>query len=204
MKLLLIVTSLLVSGQVCAQDLLRRVQTVEVGVFIHSFGMPFVDEDFFKFDHLPGFSAGATLPLNSKGNWHTDYRLRLSGYMAEGLHNGLHLDNQIVESLQLGQGFRLEGHADLGYLHTFEDAALFEFRDGSYKPGRDWGRPQFTVSIGVGFSFRLSRNSPYWFFVDQQFIIQLPFASRSGVSPLTHNRSYFGLRREINRKFREL
>lgn len=200
----MIAICLLLSGQVLAQDFFRRIGTVEAGVFIHSFGMPFVGNDFFKIDHLPGFSAGASLPLNTTGNWRTDYRLRLSGYMAEGLHNGLHVSNQVVESFRPAQGFRLEGLAGLGYLHTFEDATVYKFDGGSYKPKRDWGRPQLTLSIGLGFSIRLGRNSPYWFFAEQQFIIQFPFASRSGVPQLTHNRNYFGMRREINRKYREL
>ena len=204
MKLLMIVAFLFIAGKVFGQELFQRVETVEAGIFIHSFGMPFVGDDFLRFDHLPGFSAAANLPLTNKGKWQTDYRLRFSGYIAKGLHKGLHLSNQIVESYQPTQGFRLEGIGGLGYLHTFEDAALFKQHDGAYKPKRDWGRPQFTLSVGLGFSIRLGRNSPYWFFAEQQLMIQLPFAAKSGVSVLTHNRSYFGLRREINRKFRAL
>ncbi len=204
MKLLLIAAGLLMSNQLRAQEFFRRMQTVEAGIFIHSFGLPFIGDDFFKFSDLPGLSAGATIPINTKGNWHTDYRIRLSGYMAQRLHNGLQLSSEIVKSFQPTPGFRLEGQAGLGYLHTFEDAALFGFHKGSYKRKRDWGQSQITISVGLGFSFRFGHNSPYWFFAEQQFIIQLPFASRSGVPVLMHNRHHLGLRREINQKSREL
>lgn len=202
MKALLIITGLMVSGQLCAQSLFQRTQYAEVGLFVHSFGVPFLGDDFLKLNQLPGISLGTSIPLKTRPNWQTDYRLRLSGYMAKGLHSGIHLDNQIVESYRLSDGFRLEGQAGLGYLHTFEDASLFEFDGGSYRPKRDWGRPQITLSIGLGFSFRMGRNSPYWLFAEQQFMIQLPFAGKSGVPMLMHNRHYLGIRREINQKFR--
>ena len=202
MKTIILITGLLLSGQMCAQSLLQRAQYAEVGLFMHSFGVPFIGGDFFQFNQTPGISLGTSIPLKTRSRWQTDYRLRLSGYMAEGLHKGVHLDNQLVESYRISDGFRVEGQAGLGYLHSFEDASLFELGANGYKPKRDWGRPQLTLSIGLGFSFRLGRNSPYWLFAEQQFMVQLPFAAKSGVPMLMHNRHYLGVRREINRKFR--
>ena len=202
MKTMIIITGLFLSGQMYAQSLWQRAQYAEVGLFMHSFGVPFIGGDFLSFNQLPGVSLGASIPLKTRGRWQTDYRFRLSGYMAEGLHQGIHLDNQLVESYSIGDGFRVEGQAGLGYLHSFEDAALFVPGPNGYKPKRDWGRPQITLSIGLGFSFRMGKDSPYWFFAEQQFMIQLPFASKSGVPMLMHNRHYLGVRREINRKFR--
>lgn len=203
MKLLILALGLLVSGQLYAQSLLQKAQYIEAGVFIHSFGVPFLGDQFFRLDQLPGLSIGTSIPLRTHDRWQKSYRMRLSGYMADGLHSGLHLDNQLVESYRLSDHLKLEGLVGLGYLHSFEDAGLYEFTGGGYRAKRDWGRPQITLSIGFGFSFRFNRNSPYWLFAEQQFMIQLPFAAKSGVPLLMHNRSYFGLRRDINLKFRE-
>lgn len=204
MKLLILFAGLVMTGRAYAQSLIQRAEYAEVGVFVHSFGLPFIGDHFFKLDHLPGLSVGATWPMKSSERWRTDYRMRLSGYMAKGLHKGLHLDNQVIEAYQVSDSFRLEGQAGLGYLHTFESAGLYNLSSGKYRAKRDWGRPQITLSIGLGFSFRLKRDSPYWIFAEQQFMVQVPFASKSGIPLLMHNRSYFGLRREINLKFREL
>ena len=194
---------ILLSGQLCAQTLWQRTQYIETGLFLHSFGVPFLGTDFLNFQRMPGLSLGASWPLRTGQRWQTDYRMRLSGYLAEGLHNGIHLENQLVRSFGLSQGFRIEGQAGLGYLHTFEDAATYRL-GGGYHPKRDWGRPQITLSIGIGFSFRMGRESPYWIVAEQQFLIQMPFAAQSGVPLLMHNRHYLGIRREINQKFNRL
>ena len=202
MKIIMMCLFLLYSGRLCAQQFWQRTEFIEVGGFVHSFGVPFLGNDFFKFDHLPGLSLGTRIPWKSQGRWQTDYRLRLSGYLAEGLHRGLHLENSVVRSYEAADWLKLEGEAGLGYLHTFEEAALYRMGTNGYTRQRDWGHPQITISIGLGFAFRFNRDSPYWVAARQQFLIQLPFASKSGVPLLMHNRTYLGLRREINLKFR--
>lgn len=202
MKLTLIAISLLLSGRLYAQKLYQKAEYIELGVFMHSFGVPFLGDQFLRLDHMPGLSIGTSLPINDNKNWRSDYRVRLSGYLSEGLHNGILLENQITQTYKAATNFRIEGNVGLGYLRVFEDAGLYEFSGGTYKPKRDWGRSQLTFSIGFGFSFRLNKASPYWFYTEQQVLLQFPFASKSGVPMLIHNRTHLGVRREINRKFR--
>ncbi len=199
MKWLLLLVVLLHCSFLTAQGVLERLNTVDAGFFIHSVGTPFVGEDFFTWDHTPGFFASTSLPIRVQEKWQTDYKLLLAVYHQKDLHYGFNLENQLVQSFKPTQGLTIEAPMGLGYLHTFEDAPIYSLGSSSYERKRDWGKSQFTFSLGLGFAARLGDSSAYSLFIQQQIVLQVPYAPRSGVPLLAHNRSYLGLRREINR-----
>ncbi len=197
-KWLVTLVLIVFSSGVVAQRLSERLSYLEVGLFVHSVGTPFIGEDFLDLDHPPGFFASTSFPIRVRDKWQTDYKLLLAGYHQRDLHYGFQLDNQITQSFKPGKILTLEAPVGLGYLHTFDDAPTYSIDGSQYKPRRDWGKPQLTLSVGIGFVIQLGRSSPLSLFVQQQVVVVVPYAPKSGIPLFTHSRTYLGIRRTIN------
>lgn len=190
--ILLLMVSIGVKSQVHNNN---KVEFVEAGIFIHSISLPFkASNGFLKLNRWPGFKIGTSIPINHN-NLGLSYRPSLSFYHQKKLHYGFHFNNQFALSYPKDKTISTELLGGIGYLHTFEDAPLYKIEQGIASKKKDWGRSQFTISLGIGFGVNILKNSGLKAFVQQEIILQLPFASKAGVSTIMHNRIHLSVRK---------
>lgn len=172
-----------------------RIEFVEFGAFIHSISLPFKSSNgFLKLNRWPGFRLSSSFTLK-KGQAASSYRPSLSFYHQSNLHYGLHFNQQFALSSPRGKALAAELLLGPGYLHTFEDAPLYHTKKGKVARKRDWGRAQFTVSLAFGLGFRWNRAPNLMTFIQQELLLQFPFAPKGGVNFIIHNRTHLSLRR---------
>lgn len=192
LTLLLLFITVTATSQVGLKD---NLEFLEVGLFIHSISLPFkASNGFAKLNRWPGIRLGTSIPLN-EGNVGLSYRPSLSFYHQKGLHYGLHFNNQFALAYPQGKKIVPEILGGFGYLHTFEDAPLYKIEDGTVTQKRDWGRSQFTVSLGIGFGISISKQAGLMTFVQQEILLQFPFAPKGGITSIIHNRTHLSIRK---------
>ena len=90
----------------------------------------------------------------------------------------------------------------LGYLHSFHPTKeVFAFNEnGTFKEVRDFGKPAFTVSVGIGagYDFKYILKWPISVFIRYQPFIQTPFSKESSIYP--HLKQHMGIRFCFNKK----
>jgi len=178
----------------------RQFEFIELGIFVHSISMPFkASNRFIAFNRLPGVKVGTSIPLNER-NIGFDYRPSLSFYHQKDLHFGWHFNNQIAMVYLTDKRVGAELLSGLGYLRTFEDAPIYRTKNGKPEQKRDWGRSQFTISLGLGMFWKMSKTANNTIFFQHNFLLQLPFARKGGVLFIMQNRSHIGFRRYISNK----
>ncbi|MEM1136451.1 MAG: hypothetical protein AAGI07_11480 [Bacteroidota bacterium] len=198
MKSVLLLLLLFISVRARSQSVWEeRIEFIEAGLFIHSISIPFkASNGFLKLNRLPGLRVGASIPINDN-KLGLAYRPSLSFYHQKKLHYGWHFNNQFALSYLKHKQFSPEALAGIGYLHTFEDAALYKIDKGKVNQKRDWGRAQFTISLGLGIGWRFSKTSQWAAFAQHEVLLQWPFATKGEVAFIVHNRTHIGLRKFI-------
>lgn len=173
----------------------NKFEFLEVGLFIHSVSLPFkASNGFAKLNRWPGIRLGTSIPLND-ASVGLSYRPSLSFYHQKKLHYGLHFNNQFAFVYPQGKKITPEILGGIGYLHTYEDAPLFKVEQGKVAQKRDWGRSQFTVSLGIGFGVNISKKTGLMTFVQQEILLQFPFAPKGGITTIIHNRTHLSIRK---------
>lgn len=179
---------------------IKKLDFVELSFFSHSISYPLkASNHIIGINRAPGVSLGVAKSVwKEKKRLKTKYYLSLSFYHQKELHYGIELSNSILVQYTIFSKVNLEGALGLGYLHTFEDAPIYEQKNGIYSQISDWGRSQFTVSSFIGTSVQISQKIAL--ITNYKFLLQLPFARKAEITFIPHSRVSLGLRMNINTK----
>ncbi|TRX57676.1 hypothetical protein FNH22_14790 [Fulvivirga sp. M361] len=177
----------------------KRIDFIQGGVFIHSVSLPFkASNQLVGLNRLPGLRIGAGINIwKQRKRLCTKYLVSFSAYHQKELHYGYELSNSLLAQYRLFSKIYLEGGLGLGYLHTFEDAALYKTENGQYQQHRDWGRAQCTVNVFMGFLVPVSDR--LGLFTNYNSVLQQPFARKAGVLFISHTRIALGARVNLHR-----
>ncbi|MDN5214780.1 hypothetical protein QQ020_22060 [Fulvivirgaceae bacterium BMA12] len=202
MKVILFIATSIFTCSLYAQKanhpLSQRIESAQVGLFVHSISLPFsASNHFVGLNRLPGISAGVGLDIGkNQKKLDAKYSVAFSAYHQKNLHNGFELNNILLLQYELFPGFHLEGGPGLGYLHTFEDAPVYRLEGGEYQQVRSWGRAQVTASMLLGIFVPVSQR--IGIVTNYQFLFQWPFATKAGVFFIPQSRINLGTRININ------
>ncbi len=181
-----------------SQIKLNQPDYVEASLFIHTIGIPDDGMHFSSssFTRL-GFGLGTGWKLKESDKSATIYQLSLKYYRQKDLHYGIHIHNELLKTFAFGK--QIEGFAALGggYLHLFEDAPLYKLKHGIFARKREFGRPQFVLTLSLGLVVSLSKSSPYSITFSQKVVGQLPFATKTGLPLLLQHRTMIGFRKSF-------
>ncbi|MEO1253666.1 MAG: hypothetical protein AAFY41_02095 [Bacteroidota bacterium] len=173
---------------------------LEMGLFSHSISLPLeASNGVIGLNRVPGITLGAAKQVwRKRTKLNAYYVISFSAYHQEELHYGLTLSNALQAQYRIFQKVNLEGGLGLGYLHTFEDAPIYQYKEGTYQQVRDWGRPQLTTHALIGISLPVSDKVSVT--THYKFMLQLPFASKGGILFIPHSRFGLGARLKILKK----
>lgn len=166
----------------------------EVSLFSHSVSLPLsASNQLIGLNRSPGISIGLAKSIwKKREKLTTNYFLSFSAYHQKKLHYGLELSNTLLAQYRLFSKINIDGGVGVGYLHTFEDAAVYKQTNGQYEQVSDWGRPQglahALIGTSVGLSNKINLVAHY------KFLLQLPFARKGGVFFIPHSRFSIGVR----------
>ncbi len=167
---------------------------MEVGFFIHSISIPpKASNRLVGINRFPGFRVAMGFPTKNSNVYRY---LSAAFYHQQDLHFGYQLEGQYSFSQKIGNSVELQALSGIGYLHTFEDAPQYKIKSNVYREKRDWGRSQFTVSLGIGAGY-LIPNTRYQVNLQYQFLLQFPFAAKGNVFFVPHNRIHLTMRRYV-------
>lgn len=90
---------------------------------------------------------------------------------------GLFVSTDLGYRLVFVRGFRLEGLVGIGYLHTFDDGAVYEAMGGQVSTVAGAGHPALMLSalIGVGWDFTVGDHAPFSLFLRVGSFGQYPY-----------------------------
>lgn len=97
-------------------------------------------------------------------NHHYLYQTVNVGYMYhEHLYQGAYLNSELGYDYRMVFGLSLKALFGVGYLHTFSTEEEYQFEDGQYSIGKDFGNSRVMPSLSIGLGFRTNSknaNSP--------------------------------------------
>jgi hypothetical protein len=116
------------------------------------------------------FTRFFTVPVHPSVQLGTDFTYRMGkhsrlyqtanlGYLFHNhLYQGFWVSSEAGYDYRFGFGLNLKVLLGAGYLHTFATQQEYQFRDGAFESGMDWGNPRLVVSLALGAGYRLHRE----------------------------------------------
>jgi hypothetical protein len=102
----------------------------------------------------PTLQLGTEFLYKSKPNYDW-YQTANIGYIFHNyLYQGVYLNSEIGFDYQFDFGIKLKSNLGLGYLHTFATQEEYQFKNGEYVNGLDWGNSRLMVTMALGFGYK--------------------------------------------------
>jgi hypothetical protein len=115
---------------------------------------------FFTTPVHPCFQAGTEFQYKS-GPHYEFYQTANLGYIYHNhLYQGFYLNSGVGYDYKFNFGLKLKGLFELGYLHTFVTQDEYQFKEGEFVNGRDWGNMRLMPMLSVGAGYLLLKNDP--------------------------------------------
>jgi hypothetical protein len=115
------------------------------------------------------------------------------------LYQGIYLSTELGYDYRFDFGLNLKAMFGLGYLQTFAVSDEYQFKDGEYVLGKDWGNARLMPSLSIGAGYRIKpadTHSPEIFVLYQSWV-EYPYSP--GFIPLmTHIDLMVGMKFFIN------
>jgi len=172
---------------------LTQVKSVPINLtfFNESTAIPFTS--FFTTPVHPGIQIGTEFNFKEKPQTRFFQTANLCYFYHNYLNQGFALYSEVGYEYQLRTGFSFTGLFGLGYMHTFNNAEEFTFKDVSYQKKTDKGNtrlfPSFSLDFGY-YLFKDKQNSPK-VFIRYQSWAEYPYSS--GFIPvMTHINLHLG------------
>lgn len=136
----------------------------------------------------------------SHGNHHDFYQTANIGYIFHNhLYQGYYLNTGVGYDYKFDFGLKLKSNLEVGFLHTFATQEEYQFKDGEYVSGPDWGNARLMpmLSLGFGFVFKEENTPTSEIFLLYKSWIEYPYSP--GFIPLmTHVNLEIGFIKYIN------
>jgi hypothetical protein len=128
----------------------------------------------------PGITLGTYHLYRKKERSAIFQTLKLGYFYHRHAQHGIQLYSELGYRYLIPIGFYAEGLIGIGYLHSIADVQQFKWEDGKYVKKANFGRPQFmaTVSLAVGYDFKIKSKFPLKLFLQYQFWLQTPFVNK--------------------------
>ena len=131
---------------------------VKVAVSNEATAIPFTR--FFTTPLHPCLQVG-TEYLYKSGPNHNWYQTANLGYIYhDHLYQGIYLNTGIGYDYKFSFGLKLKGLFELGYLHTFTTQDEYQFEEGEFVNGTDWGNARLMPMLSVGAGYLLKKDDP--------------------------------------------
>ena len=131
---------------------------VKVAVSNEATAIPYTR--FFTTPVHPCMQVGTECRYRS-GTHHEFYQTANLGYIFHNyLYQGIYLNTGIGYDYRFGFGLKLKGIFELGYLHTFTTQDEYQFKEGEYVNGTDWGNARLMPMLSVGAGYLLMKDDP--------------------------------------------
>jgi hypothetical protein len=115
---------------------------------------------FFTTPVHPCFQVG-TEYLYKSGPHFEFYQTANLGYIYHNhLYQGLYLNTGIGYDYKFKFGLKLKGLFELGYLHTIVTQDEYQFKEGEFANGTDWGNARLMPMLSVGVGYLFKKNDP--------------------------------------------
>jgi hypothetical protein len=156
---------------------------------------------FFTVPVHPSVQAGTDFTYRNLTH-STLYQTVNLGYIFHNyLYQGLWLNTEAGYDYKFGFGLNLKALLGVGYLHTFTTQQEYQFKEGEYVGGTDWGNPRLMVTLAIGAGFRIQKDkedSPEVFILYKPWI-EYPY-SPGFIPVMTHITLEAGFRYPIRLK----
>lgn len=147
----------------------------------------------------PTFQIG-TEYFYSMGPSHDFYQTANFGYIFHNyLYQGIYLNSGIGYDFKFDFGLKLKSTFELGYLHTFTTQDEYQFKDGEFVNGTDWGNSRLMpmLSIGFGYIFKKDNLVSSEIFLLYKSWVEYPY-SPGFIPAMTHINFEIGYKIYIN------
>lgn len=115
---------------------------------------------FFTTPVHPCFQAGTEF-LHKSGPHYEFYQTANLGYIFHNhLYQGIYLNTGLGYDYKFHFGLKLKGIFELGYLHTFSTQDEFQFKEGEFVNGTDWGNARLMPVLSVGAGYQVKKEEP--------------------------------------------
>jgi hypothetical protein len=143
---------ILVSGMTTGQEFPLRVT-----VGNESTAIPFTR--FFTVPVHPSVQAGTDFTYRDRAHSRIYQTINLGYAFHRYLYQGLWLNTEAGYDYMFSFGLNLKALLGAGYLHTFATQQEYQFKDGKYVGGADWGNPRLMVSLALGIGYKIKKES---------------------------------------------
>jgi len=116
------------------------------------------------------------------------YQTANIGYIYHNnLYQGFYLNSEAGYDYQFTFGLVIKALLGVGYLHTFTTQEEYQFENGDYVHGREWGNPRLmaVLSFGLGYKLQKSKSASPEIFVLYKSWIEFPY-SPGFIPVMTH------------------
>ena len=158
---------------------------VTIAVFNESTAIP--GTRFFTTPVHPGFMAGTEFNYKTGKHGRLFQTANLGYYYHNYLNQALLLNSELGYAYRFGIGVVPEALLGIGYMQSFATSEEYQFRDGQYQSGADFGDPRLTVSfsLGIGYCLKPAIKTSPEVFLRYQSWLEYPYSP--GFIPLmTH------------------
>jgi hypothetical protein len=156
---------------------------------------------FFTTPVHPTFQIGTEF-LYKQGPHFRFYQTANVGYIFHNyLYQGYYLNSAVAYDYIFSFGLVLKARFGLGFLHTFATQEEYQFKDGEYVSGPDWGNVRLMpgLSLGLGYRFNKTKPDSPEIFVLYKSWVEYPY-SPGFIPVMTHINLDLGVRFYIKRK----
>jgi len=155
---------------------------------------------FFTTPIHPTLQVGTEFVYNSAQHFRF-YQTANVGYIFHNyLYQGYYLNTEVAYDYIFSFGLVLKARFGLGFLHTFATQEEYQFKDGEYVNGPDWGNIRLmpVFSLGLGYQLdKASADSPELFVLYKSWV-EYPY-SPGFIPIMTHINLNLGIRFYIKR-----
>lgn len=90
------------------------------------------------------------------------YQTANLGYIFHNyLYQGYYLNSEVGYDYLFSFGLVLKGLFGLGFLHTFATQEEYQFKDGEYVSGPDWGNVRLMPVLSIGMGYQIAKDKPH-------------------------------------------
>jgi hypothetical protein len=158
---------------------------VTIALFNESTAIPYTR--FFTTPVHPGIMAGTEFTYKTGDHGRLFQTANLGYYYHNYLNQAILINSELGYAYRFDFGLAPEALLGIGYMQSFATSEEYQFNDGQYKSGADFGDPRLTVSLSIGVGYYVNpdvRTSPE-IFLRYQSWVEYPYSP--GFIPLmTH------------------
>lgn len=172
---------------------------VTISVFNEATAIPFTR--FITTPVHPGVQAGSGFSYRERKHTHLFHTFNIGYVFHNKLYHGFFITTELGYDYKFNFGLNLKTSLGIGYLHSFSTQKEYQFKNGSYKSGRDRGNSRVLLSLGTGLGYRLQKNNRYSpeIFMIYQGWAEYPY-SPGFIPVMTHTNLQLGTKFFIHQK----